>query len=879
LGEVLHEDGELVGLALGGDLRAFGAIVRRYQDSVYATALRRTGNTADAEDVTQEAFLAAYENLSGLKEPAKLGGWLRSVTRYTYSNWRRKHPATKPIGVDVDLAEAVQCQRWPRPDEAMQQEELRQRILDAVASLPQRMGEVVRLYYVDGFSYQDISDVLSMSMTTVKGRLQMGRDLLRKELLDMMEDALFKELLEKAAAAANEKGQIKVWERDMEESLALVEQALARAGELGTARERDTARMHALIEKVQYLPNTEDEAQWRVWEEVLGLARKLKDHAMVGRLLVQTIFMRPPKDPQVTLERVEEAIGEFRKAGDENGEGQALLWKGLELLKKNRQEEMGDALDRARDLLVKTKEYAWAAVCEAAREFVEGVGRERDITSMQEYGFVAEMLRRDDGGAVSYAGQPGTSGGRGGLQGSPVHDAAVMEVLVDAARRVGEEWSVDSFSYGSYPMRTTGKVVSDSETVTVTAGTFTDCRLIRTVTEDPEPEREEEGPRRFSRLNEIRLGTREAWYARGVGLIKVRVDTERTKEDPPVFALAEFSVEEESRDWWPLAVGNRWSYVRENLNPEDFAGAHTLEVRYRDEEEIYYLSHCEYGYLIGAAAEEEKRVAELEKWAEEKAEEANVHLRVCRWDEAAAGYEKVLAECEDHTWSRMMAGRIYFMQGKYDRALEHLQRVSDVAWGVQTLGWCYDALGERETAIETYKKALEIAQQDSVITAAKIGLEEPYERRKKIAREGSVRARELSTEGWTATASPYSEDAGKAFDGEKFSRWSTLEGQQSGEFYQLDLGEVERVNGVVLVDDADGDTIYVSDYAREYEIKMSADGEDWRMVASGKGDPRYYPGGYFEPVEARYIRIDQLGKTRPESWSIYGIRVYTPEGG
>ena len=815
--EVSHKDDELVGLVLGGDLRAFGSIVRRYQDSVYATALRQTGNAADAEDVAQEAFLAAYESLSRLKEPAKLGNWLRSVTRYTYSNWRRKHPEARPI--DGDLCDAVQGQRWPRPDEAMQQEELRQRILEAVASLPQRTGEVIRLYYVDGFSYQDISDVLSMSMTTVKGRLQMGRDLLRKELLDMMEDALFKELLEKAEEAARKKGQIKVWERDMKESLALVEQALARAGELGTARERDTARLHALIAKTQYLPNTEHDAQWQVWEEAIRLARKLKDHAMVGRLLVQTIFMRPPKDPLVTLERIEEAVGEFRKAGDENGEGQALLWKGIELLRKSRQEEIGEGLDRARELLVKTKEYAWAAVCDAACEFIEETGRERDVASMQEYGWIAEMLRRGEKGAVSYAGQPGSSGGRGQGLGSPVHDAAIMEVLVDDERRVGEKWSVDSFSYGSYPLRTTGTVVSDGETVTVPAETFSDCRLIRMVTEDPEPEREEEESAR--RLNEIRLGTREVWYARGVGIVRVRVDTERTKEDPPVFALAEFSVAEESRDWFPLAVGNRWSYVRENLNPEDYAGAHALEVRYLDEEGIYYLSHCVYGYLVGAAAEEKARLEELEKRVEGMAEEANKHLRQCRWDEAAAGYEEVLVEHESHAWSRMMAGRIYFMQGKYDRALEHLQKVPNISWAVQTLGWCYDALGERVKAIEAYKKALGIAQQDSVTTAARIGLEEPYERRKKVAGEGKVKARELSAEGWTATADPYGEDAEKAFDGEKFSRWSTLEGQQSGEFYQLDLGRVEQVNGVVLIDDAGGETIYVSDYARQYAKALS----------------------------------------------------------
>jgi hypothetical protein len=196
-------------------------------------------------------------------------------------------------------------------------------------------GAIVRRYQdVDGFSYRDIADHLSVSATTVKGRLQMGRDLLRKELADTMEDELFKELLEKAAGAEEKKGPIRVWGTDMKESLALVEQALARAGELGTAQERDTARMQALIAKAQYLPNTEESAQRQLCEKALVLARKLKDHLMTGRLMVQIAVISPPREAVDEIGRMEEAAREFRKAGDKNGEGEAILFTAFTLLER-----------------------------------------------------------------------------------------------------------------------------------------------------------------------------------------------------------------------------------------------------------------------------------------------------------------------------------------------------------------------------------------------------------------------------------------------------------------------------------------------------------------------------------------------------------------
>ena len=182
--------------------------------------------------------------------------------------------------------------------------------------------------------------------------------------------------------------------------------------------------------------------------------------------------------------------------------------------------------------------------------------------------------------------------------------------MVDGRRRLGDTWSEDTHSYGSYPLRTTATVVSDSETVEAPAGIYTNCRLLRMITEDPAPDRDE--GERVQRLNMSRLGTREVWYAPGVGLVKIRVATQETKDDPPVFVLREASLSEGSDGWLPLVIGNRWVYVLESMLGKEFHGAHMLQVRYRDEQDRFCLSHSQWGYPTGEAAEREAKAVRAE---------------------------------------------------------------------------------------------------------------------------------------------------------------------------------------------------------------------------------------------------------------------------
>ncbi|GEM_PF-1058792 len=186
-----NTDIELIQRTLNGETDAFGELVRRYQDAVYATALHRIGNFTDAQDVAQETFIEAYKNLHKLRDPARFPGWLHTITLRQCSRWMRRRHETIPIE-DLDEPQMLEVSKGkvPLPDESLERKELQEIVLGAIASLPPKVGKVVTMYYIDGLSYEEIASFLSIPKTTVKGRLQMGRRRLKEELIAMVEDIL-----------------------------------------------------------------------------------------------------------------------------------------------------------------------------------------------------------------------------------------------------------------------------------------------------------------------------------------------------------------------------------------------------------------------------------------------------------------------------------------------------------------------------------------------------------------------------------------------------------------------------------------------------------------------------------------------------------------
>src|SRR5579859_5067892 len=99
-------DGELVGRALKGDRPAFDVLIRRYQRQAVAVSYRLLGNTHDALEVTQDAFLKAFGSLSTLQKPEAFGGWLMRIVSNLSLNYRRSRKTRRQLPLDDLLGPA-----------------------------------------------------------------------------------------------------------------------------------------------------------------------------------------------------------------------------------------------------------------------------------------------------------------------------------------------------------------------------------------------------------------------------------------------------------------------------------------------------------------------------------------------------------------------------------------------------------------------------------------------------------------------------------------------------------------------------------------------------------------------------------------------------
>lgn len=169
------EELELIQRSLNGDLEAWGEIVMRYKEAVFAVTLSILRNRADAEDATQDAFIRAYENLRRYDLSRKFSTWLFTVAANVAKNALRKRrrqrepPIFEPEG---DPAEEVHTD--------IRLEAVRK----AVAELPEPYRAPVVLHYWHGLALEEIGQILGIPVGTVKTRLHRARALIRAKLLE-----------------------------------------------------------------------------------------------------------------------------------------------------------------------------------------------------------------------------------------------------------------------------------------------------------------------------------------------------------------------------------------------------------------------------------------------------------------------------------------------------------------------------------------------------------------------------------------------------------------------------------------------------------------------------------------------------------------------
>jgi RNA polymerase sigma-70 factor (ECF subfamily) len=183
----MDPDRALVDRARAGDLDAFGELVRKYQHRLvnYASAL--LSNVADAEDVTQEAFLRAYRGLARFRGASSFKTWLYQIV----TNAARTHLAHRRAGVEVsgEGQAAGSEDALPGLDDLPGPEDLesavvrRDRIDRALAGLPPDLRETVVLRDVEGLDYREIAAALDIPMGTVESRIFRARQRLRTALV------------------------------------------------------------------------------------------------------------------------------------------------------------------------------------------------------------------------------------------------------------------------------------------------------------------------------------------------------------------------------------------------------------------------------------------------------------------------------------------------------------------------------------------------------------------------------------------------------------------------------------------------------------------------------------------------------------------------
>ena len=178
------DDAKLIQRVLDGDDTAFSALVKKHQKPVHALAWRKTGDFHVAEDITQDTFLKAYQNLSRLKEPQKFAGWLYVIAANYCKMWsRKKRLSTQPLE-DTDsaaLEKATYSGYVIAENERTTAEARREVVKKLLGKLQESDRIVITLYYLGEMTYEEISEFLGVSVSTIKSRLYRAQQRLKKE--------------------------------------------------------------------------------------------------------------------------------------------------------------------------------------------------------------------------------------------------------------------------------------------------------------------------------------------------------------------------------------------------------------------------------------------------------------------------------------------------------------------------------------------------------------------------------------------------------------------------------------------------------------------------------------------------------------------------
>jgi len=177
-------DKELIKKAQDGDRKAFGELVRVYHDKIYMLVFHMTHNTADADDLTQEAFLRAYRGLKSFSFKSEFYTWLYRIAVNVTLNQIRKAKRRSAVSLSEETLPRrfKQNENAENPREQAEATQLYERVLKGIENLSPALRTTLVLFSFQGLSHKDVAQVLGCAEGTVAWRISEARQQLRRHL-------------------------------------------------------------------------------------------------------------------------------------------------------------------------------------------------------------------------------------------------------------------------------------------------------------------------------------------------------------------------------------------------------------------------------------------------------------------------------------------------------------------------------------------------------------------------------------------------------------------------------------------------------------------------------------------------------------------------
>lgn len=188
--EELSEDAKLVFAAIDGDNDAFGKLLEKYSSFVYRTVFYDIKSKEDAEDISQEVFIKAYKALANFRSDSEFSTWIYRICKNTIYDYIRKSSREKSIPLSEMSSGDENDRIYDIPDDSGKYDpektyiskETADIVNDAISSLSEEHKSIILMRDIEGYSYGEIADILSIEEGTVKSRLSRARNSLKKKL-------------------------------------------------------------------------------------------------------------------------------------------------------------------------------------------------------------------------------------------------------------------------------------------------------------------------------------------------------------------------------------------------------------------------------------------------------------------------------------------------------------------------------------------------------------------------------------------------------------------------------------------------------------------------------------------------------------------------